>query len=124
MSIYSQLVSDFIIIDNTAVKNTIINLFADSDYNSLSDFVEHLILKCGVSSMNIMLVRGDKWDVYMDYSDGNIFSKPKGIFQLVDKPVTRDQAEHILASKVTHLLETVDFETFETRLYSKCTKTA
>jgi hypothetical protein len=116
MSAYNKIISDYIKIDNTAVKNIIIDLFVDSDYCSLPNFVESLVQKCGVSSMNLMVVHGNKWDVYMSFSDDNVFSEKQGILELVQKPVTRLEAEEILANKVIHLLDTVDFHTFKTRL--------
>jgi hypothetical protein len=116
MSAYNQIISDYIKIDNTAIKNIIIDLFVDSDYKSLPNFVESLVQKCGVSSMNLMVVHGNKWDVYMSFSADNVFSEKQGILELVQKPVTRLEAEKILANKVVHLLDTVDFHTFKTRL--------
>ncbi len=113
---YNQIISDYIKIDNTAVKNIIIDLFVDSNYNSLPEFVENVVSKCGVTAMNIMVVHGDKWDVYMSFSSDNIFSENKGVLELVKKPVTRQEAENILANKVIHLLDTVDFLSFKTRL--------
>lgn len=116
MSTYNQLISDYIKIDNTAVKNIIIDLFVDSDCCSLPNFIENIVLKCGVTSMNIMVVHGNKWDVYMSFSADNIFSEKKGVLELVNKPVTRLEAEQVLANKVINLLETVDFQTFKMRL--------
>ncbi|MGB1269657.1 MAG: hypothetical protein ACPG45_07945 [Flavobacteriaceae bacterium] len=113
---YNQIISDYIRIDNTAVKNVIIDLFVDSDYNSLPNFLENVVSKCGVTAMNIMLVHGDKWDVYMNFSADNVFSEKQGILELVQKPVTRLEAENILANKVIHLLDTVDFHSFKMRL--------
>ena len=72
MSAYNQIISDYIKIDNTAIKNIIIDLFVDSEYNSLPNFVESLVQKCGVTSMNLMVVHGNKWDVYMSFSDDNV----------------------------------------------------
>lgn len=116
MSTYNQIISDYIKIDNTAVKNIIIDLFVDSDYDSLPKFIENLVAKCGVNSMNIMVVHGNKWDVYMSFAADNIFNEKKGVLELVEKPVTREEAENILANKIINLLDLVDFYTFKTRI--------
>lgn len=117
MSAYNQIISDYIKIDNTAVKNIIIDLFVDSDYESLPKFVENVVKKCGVTSMNLMVVHGNKWDVYMSFSADNVFSEKQGVLELVCKPVTRTKAENILAHKVISLLDSVDFQTLTSRIY-------
>lgn len=116
MSTYNQIISDYIRIDNTAVKNIIIDLFVDSDYDSLSKFIENLVVKCGINSINLMVVHGDKWDVYMSFDSDNIFNENKGILELCKVPVTRKEAEEILANKMISLLEIVDFHSFKTRI--------
>lgn len=119
MSTYNQLISEYIKVDNTAIKNIIIDLFVDSDYNSLPNFVEELVKLCGINSMNIMVVHGNRWDVYMSFSENNIFSEKEGMLELVKKPVSKIEAEHILANKVIALLDSVNFQEFKTQITNK-----
>lgn len=116
MTIYNQILTEYIKVDDTAVKNIIIDLYVDSDYNCLSNFIETIVAKCGLLSMNTMVVKGNKWDVYMSFSDDNIFSEQKGVLELVEKPVTKQEAETILANKLIQLLDTVSFYDFKSRI--------
>lgn len=113
MSTYNQTISEYIKADNTAIKNIIIDLFVDSDSNSLPNFLEKLVKNCGINSMNIMLVNANKWDVYMSFSEENIFSEKQGMHELAHKPVTRLEAEQILATKIMSLLDSADFQSFK-----------
>ncbi len=116
MKTYDQILIDYIKIDDTAVKNIIIDLFVDSENNSLSNFIETILTKCGISSINTMVVQGNKWDVYMSFTDNNIFYEQTGVLELVDKPVTKQEADRILANKLIQLLDTVNFYDFKSRI--------
>lgn len=60
-----------------------------------------------------MLVNANKWDVYMSFSEENIFSEQKGMHELVHVPVTKQEADTVLANKVISLLEATDFQVFK-----------
>ena len=116
MTSFNEIISDYIKIDDTAVKNEIINLFVDSNSYSLPLFVNNVMEKCGINSINIMLVDGKKWDAYMSFSNENIFSEEKGILELIKKQDSKLHAEESLANKLMDLLDTVDFYTFIQRV--------
>lgn len=122
MTSFNNIISDYIKADDTAVKNAIIDLFVDSECDSFSKFVNEILEKCGINSINIMLVDGKKWDAYMSFSDENIFSSKVGILELVKNQDSKVIAREKLANKVIELLDTVDFYTFIKRVKSMSTE--
>ena len=116
MTSFNKIISDYIKVDDTAVKNAIIDLYIDSESESLPHFVSNVLEKCGVNSINVMLVDGKRWDAYMSFSHGNIFLEEKGILELIKTPDSKLHAEEILANKLIDLLDTVDFYTFIKRI--------
>jgi hypothetical protein len=118
MTTFNNIISDYIKVDDTAVKNTIIDLYVDSECESLPLFINDILEKCGLDSINIMLVDSNKWDAYMSFSSKNIFSEEKGILELVKKQNSRLDTEETLANKLIELLDTVDFHTFIKRVKS------
>ena len=118
MTSFNNIISDYIKADDTAVKNAIIDLYVDSECESLHLFVNEILEKCGINSINIMLVDGKKWDAYMSFSEENIFSSEKGILELVKKQGSKVLAGEKLANKIIELLDTVDFYTFIKRVKS------
>lgn len=116
MTTYNKIISDYIKVDDTAVKNAIIDLFVDSKSESLPKFMEDLLIKCGLVSINIMLVDGKNWDAYMSFNEENIFLEKKGMLEIIKAPNTKLDAEIILADKLIALLDRVDFYTFIKRV--------
>ncbi|PHS06915.1 MAG: hypothetical protein COA88_09675 [Kordia sp.] len=116
MTSFNKIISDYIKVDDTAVKNAIIDLYVDSKSESLPHFVNDVLEKCGVNSINVMLVDGKKWDAYMSFTPENIFSEEKGILELIKTPNSKHHAEETLANKLIDLLDTVDFYTFIKRV--------
>lgn len=116
MTTYNKIITDYIKIDDTAVKNAIIDLFVDSNSNSLPMFIDDILAKCGLTSINIMLVEGKKWDAYMSFNSENIFAEEKGVLELIKSPNSKIQAEKILADKLITLLDSVDFYSFIKRI--------
>jgi len=116
MITYNKIISDYIKVDDTAVKNAIIDLFVDSKNASLPNFMDDLLMKCGLISINIMLVEGKKWDAYMSFNEENIFLEKKGMQELIKAPNSKLDAEKLLASKLIELLDTVDFYSFIKRV--------
>lgn len=124
MTSFNKIIVDYIKVDDTAVKNAIIDLYVDSESVSLPHFVYNVLEKCGVNSINIMLVNGKKWDAYMSFTSENIFSEEKGILELIKKQDSKLLAEKTLANKLIELLDTVDFYTFIKRVKSMSTEQA
>ena len=122
MTSFNNIISDYIKADDTAVKNAIIDLFVDSECDSFAKFVNEILEKCGINSINIMLVDGKKWDAYMSFSYENIFSSKVGILELVKNQDSKVLAREKLANKVIELLDTVDFYTFIKRVKSMSTE--
>lgn len=122
MTSFNNIISDYIKADDTAVKNAIIDLFVDSECDSFPNFVNEILEKCGINSINIMLVDGKKWDAYMSFSDENIFASKVGILELVKNQDSKVLAREKLANKVIELLDTVDFYTFIKRVKSMSTE--
>jgi len=118
MTSFNNIISDYIKVDDTAVKNAIIDLYVDSESESLPQFVNDILDMCGLNSINVMLVDGKKWDAYMSFSSENIFSEEKGILELIKKQDSKLHAEETLANKLIELLDTVDFYTFIKRVKS------
>jgi len=116
MDSYNKIISDYIIVDDTPIKNTIIALYIDSECESLPNFMDIILEKCGINSINMMLINGRKWDAYMSFTRGNIFSEEKGILELVKKQDSKLHTEETLANKLIELLDTVDFLTFINRV--------
>jgi len=112
MTSFNKIISDYIKVDDTAVKNAIIDLYVDSESESLPCFVNGVLEKCGINSINVMLVDGKKWDAYMSFTHENIFLEEKGILELIKTPNSKLHAEETLANKLIDLLDTVDFYTF------------
>ncbi len=122
MTSFNNIISDYIKADDTAVKNAIIDLYVDSEYESLPLFVNEILEKCGINSINIMLVDGKKWDAYMSFTLENIFSEKEGILELVKKQGSKVLAGEKLANKLIELLDTVDFYTFIKKVKSISTE--
>jgi len=118
MTSFNKIISDYIKVDDTAVKNAIIDLYVDSECDSLPNFINDVLEKCGVNSINVMLVDGKKWDAYMSFTHENIFSEEKGILELIKKQDSKLHAEETLANKLIELLDTVDFYAFIKRVKS------
>jgi len=116
MTNYNKIISDYIKVDDTAVKNAIIDLFVDSKSESLPNFMDDLLTKCGLVSINIMLVDGKKWDVYMSFNEENIFLEKKGVLDIIKAPNSKLDDEKILADKLIGLLDNVDFYSFIKRV--------
>jgi alkyl sulfatase BDS1-like metallo-beta-lactamase superfamily hydrolase len=113
---FNKIITDYIKVDDTAVKNAIIHLYVDSDIESLPDFIHYLLENCGLHSINVMLVDGKKWDAYMSFSDKNIFFEKNGILEIIKKQKCKIHAEKNLAYKLIHLLDNVDFQAFMQRV--------
>lgn len=116
MTTYNKIISDYIKVDDTAVKNAIIDLFVDSKSDSLPIFMNDLLMKCGLISINIMLVEGKKWDAYMSFNEENIFQEKKGMLEIIKAPNSKLDAEKLLAEKLIKLLDSVDFYSFIKRI--------
>ena len=113
---FNKIITDYIKIDDTVVKNTIINLYVNSKSESLPHFLHYLLELCGLHTINVMLVDGKKWDAYMSFTQENIFSEKKGIHEITKMQNCKIYAEETLANKIIHLLDNIDYNTFMNRV--------
>ncbi len=113
---FNKIITDYIKVDDTIIKNTIINLYVNSKSESLPHFLHYLLELCGLHTINVMLVDGKNWDAYISFSHENIFSKKKGVHEISKMQNCKIQAEENLAHNIIHLLDNIDYNTFINRV--------
>jgi len=108
MITYNNTLIEYFKANDTEFKKLLNKEYEKSNISSFIQYMDAYFAKLGIISTNIIPIEGAKWNTQYTLGIDNLFSKEPDTIVVTNIPVSRKEAEGILATKVIALLSTID----------------